>query len=245
MARRASKNSTKATQDESLVTEILEETETPVEEETISAASLEEMIQSEDLLEDEEDIEEVSVEGETKERRKRGKRQILFSCAANVILKNDDTGRNLKAGETALILEEVSVTMPAEGIDFDVARGRAEAIEIFESKYNVTPVCSPRPYYIRKGLAAQPRKRETVNVTVAKEAAFTAERGHAIHRFKDLDWHVIVNFTVKPDLVWVFYDSLVDPSLAPKDKTKFQKPTPKFLPAHALRDLQKNPSATA
>lgn len=206
-----------------------------IEDEVLEASDQDEQISS-----DNEDAVEISEDNDNKVRKPRGKRQILFSCAANVVLQQDDADRGLKVGDTSLVLEEVSVTMPAEGIDFDVAKGRAEAIEAFQAKYNVIPVCSARPYYIRKGITSAPRKRETINVTVAKEAEFTAERGSAIHRFKDHDWHVLVNFTKRKDTVFVFYEALVDPKQTPKDKSK---PTPKFLPITALRDVQKNATA--
>lgn len=210
-------------------------------EESVTAAAEEEI---ENTLDDGEDeVEAEASEGETKTRKPRGKRQIIFNCASNVTLPADVAERNLSAGDEALVLEQVSVTMPAEGVDFDVARGRAEAIEIFTAKYGSAPEMVLGPYYIRKGISSSPRKRETINVTIAKEAAFTAERGKAVHRFKNLDWNVLVNFTEKPDTVFVFYETLVDPKQAPKDKTKFQKPAPKFLPVNALRDLQKNATA--
>lgn len=211
-------------------------------EESISASAEEEI---ENTLDDGEDeVEEVEAsDGETKTRKPRGKRQIIFNCASNVTLPADVAERNLSAGDEALVLEQVSVTMPAENMDFDVTRGRAEAIEIFTAKYGTAPEMVLGPYYIRKGISSSPRKRETINVTVAKEAPFTAERGKAIHRFKNFDWNVLVNFTEKPDTVFVFYEALVDPKLAPKDKSKFQKPAPKFLPVNALRDLQKNATA--
>lgn len=222
------------------VVNTLEETvDVPVEE-MVTATSTE--IESENTLDDgEEEVEENSADGEIKVRKPRGKRQIIFNCASNVTLLEDVAERNLKAGEQALILEQVAVSMPAENMDFDVAKGRAEAIEIFTAKYGVTPEVLG-PYYIRKGIVSAPRKRETINVTVAKEAPFTTERGKAVHRFKDLDWNVLVNFTERKDTVFVFYENLVDPRQAPKDKSKFQKPTPKFLPINALRELQKNAS---
>lgn len=204
--------------------------------EEAEAASPDSSVEADDS-ESEEDLE-VS-EGGTKERKKRGKRQIIFTCAANVEIVEENLEQGEIAGEMKLVLEEIAVSMPADDQTFDPAKGRIEASEIFENKYGVKPAIKG-PYYIRKGIAAQPRKRETINVTVAKEAEFTAERGSAVHRFKDLDWKVIVNFTTKPDTVWVFYDTLVDPKQAPKDKTKFQKPTPKFLPISSLRDVQKN-----
>ncbi len=214
-----------------------EVTEIEAEEAFTSSATEEEI---ENTL-DEDEVEEAEAsDGETKTRKPRGKRQIIFNCASNVILPADVPERNLSVGEEALVLEQVSVTMPAEGVDFDVARGRVEAIEIFTAKYGSAPEMVLGPYYIRKGISSSPRKRETINVTVAKDAPFTSERGKAIHRFKNMDWHVLVNFTERPDTVFVFYENLVDPKQAPKDKSKFQKPAPKFLPVNALRDLQKN-----
>lgn len=234
------------------VVEEVEETTMIVDEE--SAA---EMAQAQDVspdnkilfdsaLESNEDLElETSDEsadtnGDTKERKKRGKRQIIFDCAGVVTLVEDDSDQNLKAGEQGLVLEEVAVSMPAEDQAFDPVRGRAEAIELFTTKYGVKPVKVRGPYYIRKGIATQVRKRETINQTIAKEIDFTTKRGSAIHRFKELDWKVMVHFTNKPDTVWIFYDSLVDPKQAPKDKNKLQKPTPKFLKISSLRDVCKN-----
>ncbi len=176
----------------------------------------------------------------TKERKKRGKRQIIFDCAGVVTLVEDDSDQNLKAGERGLVLEEMAVSMPAEDQTFDPARGRAEAIELFTTKYGVKPSKVRGPYYIRKGIATQVRKRETINQTIAKEIEFTTERGSAVHRFKELDWKVMVHFTTKPDTVWIFYDTLVDPKQAPKDKNKLQKPTPKFLKITSLRDVSRN-----
>lgn len=238
--------------------EVVEVT-TPVEEETMNTETVEETVAVEEVeaatADTDADIENTLDDGEDEEhetstdekvRKPRGKRQIIFNCAANVTLPEDVAERNLKAGQTALMLEQIPVTMPAENMEFDVAKGRAEAIEIFTSKYSVAPEMVLGPYYIRKGIGSAPRKRETINVTVAKEAPFTAEpRGNAIHRFKDLDWHVLVNFTEKSDTVFVFYDKLVDPKqVKEKDKAKLQKPTPKFLPISALRDLTR-PGASA
>lgn len=197
-------------------------------------------LESDEDLELEASDENADTNGGTKERKKRGKRQIIFDCAGLVTLIEDDSDQNLKAGERGLVLEEVAVTMPVEDQAFDPARGRAEAIELFTTKYGVKPVKVRGPYYIRKGIATQVRKRETINQTIAKEIDFTTERGSAIHRFKEMDWKVMVHFTTKPDTVWIFYDTLVDPKQAPKDKNKLQKPTPKFLKISSLRDVCKN-----
>ena len=193
-----------------------------------------------------EDSSEDSDEIEEKTRKSRGKRQAFYDCAANVILTTSIPERNLKIGDSALILDPIAVTMPGDEGEFDRAKAKAEAIDAFTSKYGVEPELINGPIYNMKGIASAPRKRETLNVTVAKQAAFISERGKAIHRFKDLDWNVLVNFTTRPDTVYVFYENLVDPKQAPKlakDKAKFQKPTPKFLPISALRNVEKNASA--
>lgn len=254
MAKRNSgKNQMTATNNEDVsVSEEIEETMTPevsevaqaIANEDVSNEASSEDANDEPSVDTEEEIlaseEEDDSEGDTKERKKRGKRQVIFDCVGNVTLPADIAERNLKAGDQALVADPIAVTMPADDADFDVVKSRNEAIEIFTALYTVAPEIVRGPYYNRKGITSAPRKRETINVTVAKEAEFTAQRGNAIHSFKNLDWKVMVNFTTKPDTVWVFYDTLVDPKQAPKDKSKFQKPTPKFLPISALRDIQRN-----
>jgi len=197
-------------------------------------------LESDEDLELEASDESTDANGGTKERKKRGKRQIIFDCTNIVTLLEDDPEQSLKAGEKGFVLDPIAVTMPAEDQAFDPVRGRAEAIELFTTKYGVKPVKVRGPYYIRKGITMQVRKRETINQTIAKEIDFTTERGSAIHRFKEMDWKVMVHFTTKPDTVWIFYDTLVDPKQAPKDKNKLQKPTPKFLKISSLRDVCKN-----
>jgi hypothetical protein len=71
-------------------------------------------------LEDQED-DQVLEDGEGKQR-KRGKRQIIYYCAGYVTLLADISARNLKAGDKAVILEAIPVTMPAEDADFDPAQ---------------------------------------------------------------------------------------------------------------------------
>ena len=181
--------------------------------------------------------------GGQKEKKRRGKRQIIYDCCGLVPLHEDDPSQGLKKGDIGIVLDPIPVTMPADDqTTFDVAGGRKEAIALFETKYGKKPTRITGPYYIRKGVAAQTRKRETINVTVAAEAPFINKRGTATHKFKEHEWNVIVNFTEKPDTVYVFYQGLVNPDLAPKDKSKLQKPTPKFLPISALKGLRENPT---
>lgn len=176
---------------------------------------------------------------EAKPRKTRGKRQAYYDCAANVTLAADIPERDLKSGSVALVLEAIAVTMPLddEG-EFDRNKTRIEAIDNFKNKYGVEPELINGPVYNMKGLTSLPRKRETINVTIALDAPFTTERGKAVHRFNNLDWNVLVNFTERKDTVYVFYENLVDPKLAQKNKNKLQKPSAKFLPVAALRELR-------
>lgn len=188
---------------------------------------------------------------EETEKKKRGKRQIIFDCCQTVTLIEDDPAQDLSKGEIGMVLDPIPVTMPSDDSTvFDVAAGRKEAISLFEKKYGKKPACINGPYYIRKGITAQPRKRETVNVSVAADAPFISKRGMAIHKFKDHEWHVLVNFTEKDDLVYCFYQKLVNPADAPKgekEKAKFTKPTAKFLPITSLKEgsLKELPSTSA
>lgn len=189
----------------------------------------------EDELEASSEDEDESEEGETKEKKKRGKRQVLF-CCSGVLEQHENEITQFRAFQ-----EEIPVTMPAdEDQKLDPAKGRAEVIDIFEAKHGYKPHDVRGPFFNYKGIGVVHRKRETLNQSIARDANFTAERGVAIHHFKDMDWKVLVNFTDRPDTVFVFYEGLLDPKQAPKDKAnKLQKPAAKFLPITALRDIKR------
>jgi hypothetical protein len=118
-------------------------------------------------------------------------------------------------------------------------KGRMEAITIFEAKYGQKPddTCE-KANYIRKGIVATPKKRETLSVTIAKDAPFIAKRGTGIHIVKGIAWKVSVNFTEKDDTVYVFYTAPV--SSNDKKSGVIQKPTAKFLPLSSLKEVKES-----
>lgn len=219
-----------------------EQTGEMIEASEAAEADMESSERTSDDSEDDDELEassedegEDESEAETKEKKKRGKRQVLF-CCSGVLEEHENEVTKFRSFQ-----EEIPVTMPAdEDQKLDPAKGRAEVIDIFQAKHGYKPHDVRGPFYNYKGIGIVQRKRETLNQSIARDANFTAERGVAIHHFKDLDWKVLVNFTDRPDTVFVFYEGLVDPKQAPKDKAnKLQKPAAKFLPIKALRDIKR------
>lgn len=177
------------------------------------------------------------------EAEKRGKRQIFFVMCGNVVFPEDNDEAGQTKGEEGLVLEFVPIPMPEGDGDSppDLEKGRKEAIAFFESKYGSQPeIVDQRAIYIRKGTTTPQRKRETLNVTVAEKAPFSGEEGEAIHVLKGIPWKVMVQFTKKPNIVWVYYKNPVDPkSVSKTEGKKNQRPPVRYLPISNLKDITK------
>jgi len=151
-------------------------------------------------------------------RKKRGKRQIYFSCAANV--------------NSQLVLKLIPVTTPQEGEEFNIAAGKQEAINAFVKEYNVNPLIIEDPIYIRKGLLPSVQQKKKENV-VTNGLKFTSKHGSAISTYKNVDYNVSVNCTEDPNKVFVVYGSAVSDT-----KTKIRPPTGNWLNTNELKDLK-------
>lgn len=212
------------------------------EDETLIEAQNEEvsLLENDD---DDGDEDSDSVESNGKSE-KRGKRPIIFACSGYVTLPEDVPARNLFAGDKACVQESMAITMPESknsNVIPDIEKGRKEVIARFEAKYGQKPECISVPFYAQKGTAVHVKKRETLNVTIAEGRPFIGKRGVAIHRLKDFEWNVLVNFTTDPSIVWIFYQGLVDPESAPKgSEKKVQKPGPKFIHLNVLKNLKES-----
>ena len=192
--------------------------------------------------------------------RKVGKRQVFYVCSATLELKEDDSKskneqvrkRNRKAGELAIVSEKVDVTMPPEGVEFDAKKAFEEAIQIFTKNHGEEPETVEGPCVYRKtggSTLLNKKKKDRIDVRIAKDAPFIAKRANAVHMVKDIPWKAMINYTEDPRVVFAFYQGAKDPAdLQKRIKSgeKIHKPSNGFVHFDVMSEVEeitKSPAA--